>query len=533
MTFDSNRRCDAPSRGTAPASAAPDPARGLTPTLEEVRELARDGRYRRVPVRRELYADRFTPVEALRRLRAASSHCFLLESAEPDRRWGRYSFLGYRPTVEVTCVDGMLTLRRDVEGPGEPTVERRRVEHPGEAVRALLAENRSPRLAGFPPFSGGLMGYFAYDYLKYAEPTLRRDDLAGADFLDMDLMLFDRIVAFDAYRQKVDVISSVELPRADAPDFDGELARAYELAAAAADETQALLEGDALYPFEPLRLGGELAPRFDRARFGRMVAAAKRHIREGDVFQVVLSNPRTAPASGSLLDAYRALRSTNPSPYMVFLTSDDVELAAASPETLVRLQDGRLFTYPLAGTRPRGDTPEADAELERGLLADEKELAEHNMLVDLGRNDLGRVARLGSVHVERLHDVLRFSHVMHIGSTVAAELAPGRDALDVIDAVLPAGTLSGAPKLRACQVIAELEGRKRGVYGGAIGYLDLSGNMDTCIGIRLAYRRAGEVCVQSGAGIVADSDPDREYDECANKARAVTEALRAAEGGLA
>lgn len=523
------------------------PAATATPTLDEVRALAATGRYRRVPVTRELFADRFTPVEALRSFRATSSHCFLLESAEADRRWGRYSFVGFSPSAELTCRDGELTLTRDPEG--DPRVERSRVDHPGDAIRALLAEGAGPRLPGLPPFSGGLMGYFSYDYLKYAEPTLRRPGLGRGDFLDVDLMLFDRLVAFDSYRQKVTLIASVRLPgegraapgeegRAPAaedraPAAGPDLDAAYERALADLDAMQRTLESGARHEFEPLRLGAELEPRYDRARFEGMVRAAQAHIREGDIFQVVLSDPLTAPATGSLFDAYRVLRCTNPSPYMVFLTSDDLEVAAASPETLARLEDGRLFTYPLAGTRPRGATPEEDAAAERDLLADEKELAEHNMLVDLGRNDIGRVAELGSVRVERYLDVLRFSHVMHLGSTVTGELAAGRDAVDVIDSILPAGTLSGAPKIRACQIIQDLEGEKRGIYGGAIGYLDFSGNLDTCIGIRLAYRRAGEVCVQSGAGIVADSVPAREFTECRNKARAVVEALRRAEGGLA
>lgn len=248
---------------------------------------------------------------------------------------------------------------------------------------------------------------------------------------------------------------------------------------------------------------------------------------------MVPSNPRTAKAEGSLFDTYRVLRGQNPSPYMFYFTSEDVEIAGASPETLARLQDGRLFTYPLAGTRPRGATPEEDQALEAELLADEKERAEHDMLVDLGRNDLGRVSQLGSVAVEEYRNVLRFSRIMHIGSTVTGRLAEGKDAVDVMDSILPAGTLSGAPKLRACQIIQDLEGAKRGIYGGAIGYLDFTGNLDTCIGIRLVYKKNGRVCVQTGAGIVADSVPENEDRECYNKARAVMEALKTAEGGLA
>ena len=504
-------------------------AAAVAPTLSEVAAIAAaDPTLRRVPIKRELMADAFTTIEAMRRVRAVSNHCFLLESAEADARWGRYSFLGFSPSVELVCVNGELTVTTNVEGEN-PEVIRAQVEHPGFALRELIARHKSPQLEGFPPFAGGLVGYFSYDYLKYAEPTLRREGMAREDFLDVDLMVFDRVICFDSYRQKVVLVASVDV----SDPADAAMAAAYDKAVAELDRMQEILTTGEKYDFAPLHLERDLAPVYDQARYEQMVRTAQEHIHEGDIFQVVLSDPITAPAEGSLFDVYRTLRCTNPSPYMVFMTSDDVELAAASPETLAKLENGKLFTYPLAGTRPRGKTPEEDAELERGLLADEKELAEHNMLVDLGRNDIGRVAALGSVKVESYHNVLRFSHVMHIGSTVTGQIADDKDAVDVIDSILPAGTLSGAPKLRACQIISDLEGSKRGIYGGAIGYLDFSGNLDTCIGIRLAYKKNGEVCVQSGAGIVADSVPAKEFMECTNKARAVVEAVRAAEGGLA
>ncbi len=504
----------------------------LQPSLDEVRAYARDG-YRRVPVKRELFADCITPVEAMRALRAASNHCFMLESAESDQRWGRYTFLGFAPTAELTCANGTLRLRRDVEGEG-PTCEESKVEHPGPAVRELIAQNRSPRLEGFPPFAGGLVGYFSYDYIKYAEPALRSDMPGDEDFVDMDLMLFDELVVFDSYRQKIVLIAGVHVdPALEGAAADEALATDYARAERRLDAIENTLLRGARKAFEPLALESELAPRFSEERYEAMVRTAQHHIHEGDIFQVVLSNPLTAPAQGSLFDAYRVLRTQNPSPYMFYFTSDDVEIAGASPETLVKLEDGRLYTYPLAGTRPRGATPAEDAALEQELLADEKELAEHNMLVDLGRNDLGRISELGSVEVETYLGVLRFSRVMHLGSTVVGRIAPGKDAVDAVDAILPAGTLSGAPKLRACQIIQELEGGQRGIYGGAIGYLDFTGNLDTCIAIRLAYKKHGTVCVQSGAGIVADSVPASEYAECRNKARAVVEALHEAEGGVA
>jgi anthranilate synthase component 1 len=276
-------------------------------------------------------------------------------------------------------------------------------------------------------------------------------------------------------------------------------------------------------------LTGDVTPLFDQETYCAMVETAKHHIREGDIFQIVLSNRLSAPFEGSLLNTYRILRTLNPSPYMFYLSGTDVEVAGASPETLVKLENGVLHTFPLAGTRPRGKTPEEDQALEDGLLADEKELAEHNMLVDLGRNDLGKISTFGSVAVEKLHSIERYSHVMHIGSTVRGTIRENCDALDAVSAVLPAGTLSGAPKIRACQLIAQLENNKRGIYGGAIGYIDFTGNLDTCIAIRIAYKKNGKVFVRSGAGIVADSVPEKEYQECINKAAAVIHALKQAE----
>ena len=273
----------------------------------------------------------------------------------------------------------------------------------------------------------------------------------------------------------------------------------------------------------------DFTPLFTREEYCEMVNKAKRHIKEGDIFQIVLSNRLEADFEGSLLGAYRILRTLNPSPYMFYFSSSDMEVAGASPETLVKLEDGILHTFPLAGTRPRGKTPEEDAELEKELLSDEKELAEHNMLVDLGRNDLGKISRFGSVSVEKYHCIERFSHVMHIGSTVRGEIADKRTAIDAVDAVLPAGTLSGAPKIKACQLINDLENNKRGIYGGAIGYLDFTGNLDTCIAIRIIYKKNGKVFVRSGAGIVYDSVPENEYTECINKAAAVVKAIKTAQ----
>jgi anthranilate synthase component 1 len=505
-----------------PRSAAERREILMYPALNQVKEIAAGGDYRRVPVSRELLADRFTPVEVMRTLRAASRHCYLLESAASDHQWGRYSFLGYSPTLELTCADGVLRTRTvDEAGTRSETVAH--IDHPGQAIRDILARYKSPKVEGMPPFTGGLVGYFSYDYIKYAEPTLRLSSGGEQDFLDMDLMLFDKVIVFDHGRQKLILIAGV-----DTADIDASYARAEEELA----EMVRLLGSGARADFKPLRLKEPLTPAIPKADYCRMVERAKHYIREGDIFQVVLSDPLTAPAEGSLFDTYRVLRTENPSPYMFYFSSDHVEIAGASPETLARLEDGVLHTFPLAGTRPRGKTEEEDQALERELLADEKERAEHNMLVDLGRNDIGRISALGTVRVERYMTIERFSHVMHIGSTVSGQIRPDRDAVDAVDSILPAGTLSGAPKLRACQIIQELEGRKRGIYGGAVGYLDFTGNLDTCIAIRLAYKKNGRVCVQSGAGIVADSVPETEFTECTNKARAVVKALELAQEGI-
>ena len=494
----------------------------MYPSLEQVRQIAASGDYRRVPVSRELLSDRFTPVEVMRTLRAASRHCYLLESAENGHKWGRYSFLGYAPILELTCTDGTLRIRSGGEDEAQ-TETVSQTAHPGRAIRDILARYHSPKVEGMPPFTGGLVGYFSYDYIKYAEPTLRLSSSEGEEFRDVDLMLFDKVVVFDHGRQKLILIAGVDTER---------LEESYAEAERELGEMVRLLNSGAKADFRPLRLKEALTPCFPREDYCRMVERAKHYIHEGDIFQVVLSDPLTAQAEGSLFDAYRVLRTENPSPYMFYFSSDDVEIAGASPETLVKLEDGVLHTFPLAGTRPRGRTQEEDLRLERELLADEKERAEHNMLVDLGRNDIGRISALGTVQVEQYMTIERFSHVMHIGSTVSGRIRPDRDAVDAVDSILPAGTLSGAPKLRACEIIQELEGRKRGIYGGAIGYLDFTGNLDTCIAIRLAYKKNGRVCVQSGAGIVADSVPETEFRECTNKAKAVVKALELAQEGL-
>lgn len=482
----------------------------IRPSYEEVKAYREKGDYRRVPVSTELLSDFITPIQALRKLKNVSNHVYLLESAEAKESWGRFTFLGYDPTEEIQCRNGQLTI-------GDVTVETR---DPGKYIRQLLSRYKAPRLDYLPPFAGGLVGYFSYDYLKYAEPSLRLDAVDTENFQDVDLMLFDKVIAFDHLRQKLIVIVNVDLAQGEA---------SYHKAERDIREITDLLKNGKEKIEETGHLTSEVTPYFNREEYCQMVEKAKDHIREGDIFQIVLSNRLEADYKGSLLNTYRVLRTLNPSPYMFYFSGTDVEVAGASPETLVKLEDGVLHTFPLAGTRPRGKTDEEDLALEADLLQDEKELAEHNMLVDLGRNDIGRISKFGSVKVEKYHEILRFSHVMHIGSTVRGEIRPDRDALDAIDSLLPAGTLSGAPKLKACQLINDLENNKRGIYGGAIGYIDFTGNLDTCIAIRIAYKKNGKVFIRSGAGIVADSVPDKEYQECLNKARAVVSALEEAE----
>ncbi|WP_337540721.1 anthranilate synthase component I family protein [Suilimivivens sp.] len=481
----------------------------ITPSLNDLQEIRKQGIYRTAPVSMEILSDIKTPIEVLKILKNVSDHCYLLESVADNEKWGRYTFLGYDPSLEITCLNGQMKI-------GSLTFE---TTDPGSYIRQVVADHKSPRFDYLPSFTGGLVGYFSYDYLKYAEPTLRLDAEDTEGFKDVDLMLFDKVIAFDNFRQKIILMVNIDLEH-----LETEYNRASLELCSMADlikngEPKEDIPGHCTTPVTPL---------FQKEEYCEMVENAKHHIKEGDIFQIVLSNRLEAGFEGSLLNTYRILRTLNPSPYMFYFSSSDMEVAGASPETLVKLEDGVLHTFPLAGTRPRGKTEEEDLRLEKELLADEKELAEHNMLVDLGRNDIGKISRFGSVEVEKYHCIERYSHVMHIGSTVRGEIRDDCDALSAIDSILPAGTLSGAPKLRACQLINDLENNKRGIYGGAIGYIDFTGNLDTCIAIRIAYKKNNKVFIRSGAGIVADSVPEKEYQECLNKATAVVRALELA-----
>lgn len=478
----------------------------ITPDCNTILKLAE--KYSIVPVCREIYADVTTPITLLRKLTGLSKRYYLLESIEGGETWGRYSFLGYDPVMRVTCRAGKVYIEK--QGNTE-TVE---TAKPLNVLREIMKDYKSPRLSGMPPFTGGFVGYFAYSMIGYAEPVL---NIKKGTFPDYDVMLFDKVIAYDHLKQKICIIVNMRTDKVmeNYGEATAEIARIAGLIKSAP-----VPAADA----EPEQI--HFTCNVSREEYCSIVEKTKEYIRDGDIFQAVISRQFTSPMKGSLLNAYRVLRTTNPSPYMVYLHFDEEELMSTSPETLVRLQDGRLTTFPVAGSRPRGKDAEEDEALEHDLLQDEKELSEHNMLVDLGRNDLGRISRFGSVEVTRYMMIHRYSKIMHICSQVEGSIGQDKDALDAVEAVLPAGTLSGAPKIRACEIIEELESTERGVYGGAIGYLDFAGNLDTCIAIRMAVKKDGKVYVQAGGGIVADSVPDLEYEESANKAAAVMQAIK-------
>jgi anthranilate synthase component 1 len=476
----------------------------ISPSCERIEELAKN--YNIIPVSKEIYADITTPILLLRKLALISSRYYLLESVEGGEKWGRYSFLGYDPVLRVTCKDSIVTI----EGAEIKTV---RSDKPLTILRALLSQYKAPRLPDLPPFTGGLVGTFAYSMIGYAEPVLK---LKKGDIHDFDLMLFDKVIAYDHLKQKIHVIVNMRTDRL--MENYGKAVTEIESIVRIINEPQ---------PSTPSRISAraDFKCNVTKEQYCTMVEKTKEYIVDGDIFQAVISRRFETPFAGSLLSAYRVLRTTNPSPYMVFLRIDDMELMSTSPETLVRLQNGRLATFPVAGSRPRGKTEAEDKALEAELLSDEKELSEHNMLVDLARNDLGRISKFSSVRVMDYMMIHRYSKIMHIASRVESDIREDCDALDAIEAILPAGTLSGAPKIRACEIIEELEGSPRGIYGGALGYIDFTGNLDTCIAIRMAVKKDGKVSVQAGGGIVADSVPETEYEEAGNKARAVINAI--------
>jgi anthranilate synthase component I len=482
----------------APASPALDAAR-LTPTLAETRELLR--RYDLVPLRETFIEDCETPVSAFLKLREEGP-CFLLESADQGRV-GRYSFIGYRPRK---------VLRWSLGDPGDPYA----------LARAELAGCRAAPLPGLPPFAGGAVGVFAYDLVRTVEPVgpPPPDELGVPD---LALMLTDALVAFDHLERTVTVLANV---------YAGDdLESSYERAAETIAEVRRRLDGSVPRPgghVEPARTPPTFTSNMPRERFEGMVSRIIEYIRAGDAYQVVPSQRWSASVPVSAFSIYRGLRAVNPSPYMYFLDFGDFEIAGASPEPLITVHGRDVSTSPIAGTRRRGASAEEDRRIAAEMLADPKERAEHVMLVDLGRNDLGRVCEYGSVQVQEYMTVENYSHVMHIVSKVVGTLREDVGALDALRSVLPAGTLSGAPKVRAMQIIDELEPVKRGGYGGAIGYASYTGDLDTCIHIRTVVVKDGVAHVQAGGGTVADAKPDLEYEESVAKSRAVLAAVELA-----
>lgn len=511
---------------TTSSQNAADPATSFAyiPSRDEFRRLAHHGNL--IPVCRDILADMETPVSAFKRI-ADRPNAFLLESVEGGERMARYSFLGADPYLTFRSRGGEVTIN---ENGRARTVTLEPGRDPLHVLENLLAEIRYVDVPGLPRFVGGAVGYIGYDWVRFLEPIGEH----AADDLHVDdvhLLLTDTLCIFDHVRHRIRVLANARLQPGDDPDA------AYDAAVAKVEELIARLQEPLPRPAAPSparhRDPERFASNLTQAEYRRMIHRTKEYIAAGDIIQAVMAQRFSRPLHADTFDVYRALRSLNPSPYMFYLAYDNgVTLVGASPEILVTEEAGKVTVRPIAGTRKRGQTPEEDAALERELLADEKERAEHIMLVDLGRNDIGRVCEYGSVQVTDLMIVERYSHVMHIVSNVVGRLRPDRTAFDLLRATFPAGTLSGAPKVRAMQIIEELEPTRRGVYGGAIGYFSYNGNLDACITIRTLLVKDGTAYVQAGGGIVADSDPEAEYEETVNKSNAVRRAIEMAEAGL-
>ena len=489
------------------------------PTLEEFREKAKQGNL--IPVHREILADMETPVSAFRKIDGRNA--FLLESMEGGEKWARYSFLGSAPSIVIRSFGRKAEVVRN--GKAESVLF---TNDPLEVVRQVLSVYRPVPDASLPRFNGGAVGFLGYDVVRFFEelPDKPKEQL---DIPDVFFMVTDTIVIFDNIRHMIKVVSNAHVN-------GGSVESAYEEAKAKIDEIVKKLkdrvrgQGSGVRGKRPK--DQQLTSNFTQAAYEQAVLKAKENIKAGDIFQVVPSQRFQAPITADPFEIYRALRLINPSPYMYFLRCGDTVVAGASPEVMVRLEGGKIDLRPIAGTRRRGASEDEDRALAAELLADPKERAEHIMLVDLGRNDVGRVSLPGSVNVSELMVVERYSHVMHIVSNVRGDLSDGKDAYDVVRACFPAGTVTGAPKVRAMAIIDELEPTRRGPYAGAVGYFGFSGSMDTCITIRTLVIRDGTAYIQAGGGVVADSDPAAEYQETVNKAKAMMRAVEMAEEGL-
>ncbi|WP_017942851.1 MULTISPECIES: anthranilate synthase component I [unclassified Thioalkalivibrio] len=487
-------------------------------TPEQFDQLAREG-YNRIPLVREVLADLETPLSIFLKL-ANRPYSYLFESVQGGERWGRYSFIGLPARTRVRVHGHDITVETDGE-----VVEQATEADPLAWIEAYQARFKAADLPGLPRFTGGLVGYFGFETVRLIEPRLEGPEKPDALGLpDILLMVSEEVVVYDNLSGRLYLVV-----HADATQADGQA-----VAAARLDELETRLGEPLVPPEDPPHPHAvpEYIPGWSAEGFQAAVARAQEYIMDGDVMQVVLAQRMSVPFSAPPLNLYRALRALNPSPYMYYLDLDDHHVVGASPEILVRLEDDRVTVRPIAGTRPRGRTEEEDRALEAELLADPKERAEHLMLIDLGRNDVGRVCEIGSVEVTDTMSIERYSHVMHIVSNVEGRLAPGHSPMDVLRATFPAGTVSGAPKIRALEIIDELEPVKRGPYSGAVGYLSWSGNMDTAIAIRTAVLHDGELHIQAGAGVVHDSVPESEWQETLNKGRAVVRAAETALGGL-
>ncbi|MBI3994356.1 MAG: anthranilate synthase component I [Nitrospirae bacterium] len=497
------------------------------PSAEEFLRKSRQGNL--IPVYREILADMETPVSAFLKIRDGR-YDYLLESVEGGEKWARYSFLGSRPSLVVRGTNEEMELIR----PGR--ADRIKVKtDPLETIKTIMADFRPVEVEGLPRFFGGAVGYLGYDLIRSIErlPDHRRRRL---DLPLIYFMVTDTLLIFDNVSQTIKVVSNAHLNGAGIRGSEG-ARRVYREAIRKIEAVIARLKKPIPRRKKiPARTGPipelKVASNMSRPAFEKIVRQAKEYIRSGDIFQVVLSQRFETETCSRPFDIYRALRVINPSPYMYYLQLDGLELVGSSPEVLVRCEERRIELRPIAGTRPRGRSDEEDRAMEQELLSDQKERAEHIMLVDLGRNDVGRVSETGQVRVENLMAVERYSHVMHLVSQIEGRLPKGRDIYDVMRACFPAGTVSGAPKIRAMEIIEELEPTGRGPYAGAVGYFSFSGNMDTCINIRTIVMKDGRAYIQAGAGIVADSDPEREYQETVNKAGAMIAAIEMAERGL-
>ncbi len=465
----------------------------IVPNLEQVESMAKD--YSLIPICKEIYGDIITPITLLRKISKRSQKNFLFESVEGGERWARYSFLGFDPIMNISCKNNAVIIKGKEK-------QHFHTDKPFDFIRKLMSQYKSPKLPGMPPFVGGLVGTFSYEINEF------------------DLMLFDKLIAYDHLKQKIMIIVNIKTDQ---------VLENYNKALSDIENIIKFFNHEDEVEEAKERLSKtKFTCNLTKEEFCGMVEKVKDHIAKGDILQGVISRRFEAEYKDSLVNAYRVLRTINPSSYMVFLRNEDVEIISASPETLVSLRDGIVRTFPIAGSRPRGKNQEEDLLLEQELLADKKELSEHNMLVDLAKEELEKISEANSIKVKDYMEIQKFSKIMHITSLVEGRIKNRYDAFHAIEEIIPAGTLSGSPKSKARQIIEELEAGPRGVYGGAIGYIDFTGNMDTCIAIRMAIKKDNRVHVQAGSGIVADSIGEKEYEESDNKARALIEAIQRA-----